>query len=162
MNRHAGLWISRIAHRLEEKVPRSTWASSLPGRKAHHKNDEKDKKAGSVPLIIEASPSVPVVEKKRLYPSGKPLRSDGREMSMQYRPKSTSDGEYLFWGFSPHAGFQSASGQCPKGKHELMSANGLHGSIPTQLARRGGGIKAADVSNQKKRMDICMRYVTAC
>ena len=136
MHHAAGLWMARIVPRLEEKVSRATWTAALHDGKIHAKSDEKDRKAGGVPPEKEENP--PGINEKKMYPAGKPLRMEEREMSKQHRPKSTSSGDYLCWDYSSHAGCVLAAETCTKGKHELMSVNGLHGSILMQLARRGG------------------------
>ena len=83
MRHSAGLWMSRIIPKLEEKVSKAAWLTVLDS-----KQKEKDRKAGSVPPVNET----PV---KRMYPAGRPLRSDEQELSKQHRPKSMSSGDYL-------------------------------------------------------------------
>ena len=125
MRRSAGLWLSRIIPKLEEKVSKASRQTVLGS-----KVKEKDRKAGSIPPLVE-------VPTKRVYPAGKPLRLDEQELSKQHRPKSMASGDYLCWGYSSHAGCAEKGDKCPKGKHELMSVYGLRGSILLQLARRG-------------------------
>ena len=107
-------------------MSKAAWTSVLDS-----KVNEKDRKAGSAP---QSDP----VSAKRMYPAGRPLRLDEQELPKQHRPKSMSTGDYLRWDYSSHGGCSSQSDDCSKGKHELMSVHGLHGSILMQLARRGG------------------------
>ena len=127
MRHPAGLWLSEIIHMLEEKVSKAAWTSVLDSSKG----SEKDRKAGSAP----PNESLPT---KRLYPAGRPLRYEEQELSKQHRPKSMATGDYLCWDYSSHAGCLGKNDVCPKGKREIMSVRGLHGSILMQLARRGG------------------------
>ena len=138
MSHEAGLWRSRVVPRMEEKVSRTTWQRELYGTKGAPKTEEKDRKEGSAPSEEKQSEVIIGEGKKRMYPAGKPFRLEERGLSKHHRPKSTADGAYLCWGFSSHGGCQSTNDNCSKGKHELMSANGLHSSILMQLARRGG------------------------
>ena len=71
-----------------------------------------------------------------MYPFGRPLMVVDREMSRRHCPKSTANGGYLCWDFGPRAGCTSRNGQRSMWMNERMSANGLHGSILTQLAQR--------------------------
>ena len=127
MRHPAGLWLARIIPKLEEKVSKAAWTSVLEPSKVN----EKDREAGSAPPLGEVST-------KRMYPSGRPLRVEEQELSKQHRPKSMTSGDYLCWDYSSHAGCTDKNENCSKGKHELMSVHGLHGSILMQLARRGG------------------------
>ena len=120
------------------KASRATRASALHDVKLQTKNDDKARKAGITTARNAAAPFFPVVEKRRMYPDGETLRLEVREMAKKQRPKSSPSGEYLRWDFSSHDGCQSTSETCTKGKHGIRSVNGLRGSTPTQLARRGG------------------------
>ena len=87
MRHPAGLWLSRIIPKLEEKVSKTAWRSVLDSSKS----SEKDRKAGSVPGA-GAAPT------KRLYPAGRPLRVEEQEISKHHRPKSMTSGDYLCLG----------------------------------------------------------------
>ena len=92
MRHESGFWLSRIVPRMEEKVSKATWKALV----------EHDKQRGAGGGTIE-SPEMeeimpdPIIDKskRKLYPSGKPLRSEERQLSSQFRPKSTSTGDYL-------------------------------------------------------------------
>ena len=84
MRHRAGLWLSRIVPKLEEKVSRAAWKSVLDAPKTN----EKDSKAGSVP-------GVSIHRTKRLYQAGRPLRVEEQEISKQHRPRSMTSGDYL-------------------------------------------------------------------
>ena len=77
-------------------------------------------------------------DKRKIYPSGRPLRLEERELPRKFRTKSTSTGDYLCWDFSSHAGCPENGGACPKGNRDTMSPNGLCYSMRMQMARRGG------------------------
>ena len=136
MHHDSGLWLARIVPRMEEKVSKATWKALT--------EQEKRKGAGGSGADLEEEkdlePDRAVVEKgnRKIYPSGKPLRLEERDLSRKFRPKSTSTGDYLCWDFSSHAGCNEKGSFCSKGKHEMMSTKGLHYSILMQLARRGG------------------------
>ena len=135
MHHEAGHWLSRVIPRMEEKVSKSTWKTLA--------EQEKRKGAGgNVNEMIESEEEVVNIaidkDKRRIYPAGKPLRLEERQLSTQFRPKSTSAGDYLCWDFSSHAGCTEKANSCPKGKHDMMSPNGLHYSMLMQMARRGG------------------------
>ena len=120
---------------MEEKAPKATWKESV--------GNDKRKGAGcgtiEIPEVEESMPG-PIIDKgnRKLDPSEKPLRLEERQLSSQFRPKSTSAGDYLCWDFSSHAGCLEKANSCPKGKREMMSPNGLHFSTLMQMARRGG------------------------
>ena len=93
MRHPAGLWLSRIIPKLEEKVSEATWKEVL----GNSKGNENGRKAGSIP----STESLP---EKRMYPSWKPLRLDVQELPRQHRPKSMKTGDYLRWDYISHAG----------------------------------------------------------
>ena len=121
---------------MEEKVSKSTWEALV----------EQDKRKGAgggvveLPGVEEETPDLVIdKDKRKLYPSWKPLRLGERQLSPQFRPKSTATGDYLCWDFSSHAGCLETANACPKGKHDMMSPYGLHYySMLMQMARRGG------------------------
>ena len=89
MRHQAGLWLSRIIPKLEEKVSNADWKLVLESAKIK----EKEKKEGSAPVTEE-------LPTKSMYPAGKPLRFDEKALSNQHRPKSMSSGAYLRWDYS--------------------------------------------------------------
>ena len=116
--RHAsGLWLSRIIPRMEEKVSKATWKALT----------EQDKRKGAGGSGFDQPDGEAIIEevagkdKRKIYPSGKPLRLEERDLSRKFRPKSTTAGNYLCWDFSSHAGCVEKGIMCSKGNHELMS-----------------------------------------
>ena len=131
MEHPTGYWQCIAVPRLEEKVSRSTWKAFLgavPKRLAAGGGEENQAE------IIPSDSRVPDSD----YPAGQPLSETEQKACRNHRPKSLSDGKYLCWDFSSHAGCRSPGGICPRGKHEITKTAGLHTLIQMQLARRGG------------------------
>ena len=103
-------------------------------------NAEGNKKDGRIRVSTDSAPvsAHPVDTRKRMYPEGLPLSLGGKVISQQQRPKSTSDGEYIWRDFSSRAGCAEKQDQFARGKRDLMATSGLRGSIRMQLSWRGG------------------------
>ena len=131
MEHPAGYWLSIAVPRLEEKVSRSTWETFLgvaPKRLAAGGGEEP------VAELVEVVSRIPDSD----YPAGQPLTEIEQKACRNHRPKSLTDGKYLCWDFSSHAGCRSPNEHCPRGKHEMIKTAGLQLLIQMQLARRGG------------------------
>ena len=128
MDHPAGFWLSIAVPRLEEKVSRSSWETFLaPNRRTTAGGDETSTITGDNHERIPDSS----------YPAGQPLTEIEQRTCRNHRPKSATGGEFLCWDFSCHAGCRSTAGNCPRGKHEIIKATGLHPLIQMQLVRRG-------------------------
>ena len=145
MHHASGLWLSRIIPRMEASASKETWKALT----------EQDKRKGAGGSGLDQPDGGAIIEevvgkdKRKIYPSGKPLRLEERDLSRKFLPKSTTTGDYLCWDFISHAGCVEKGIMCSKGKHELMSTKGLHYSILMQMARRGGLRSSRRIEHEK-------------
>ena len=70
------------------------------------------------------------------------LRVAEFEASKQHCPRGNRSGKPLCWNFNPNSGCAAKGGECPFGLHRRMKRNGLHWTIQSKIARRGGFVGA--------------------
>ena len=91
MHHASGLRLSRIIPRVGEKVSKATWKALAEQDKRKGAGgsgaDQPDGEAAIIEVVGK--------DKRKMYPSGKPLRLEERDFSRKFRPKSTTTGDYL-------------------------------------------------------------------
>ena len=93
-----GIWQSIDVPRLDAKVSRSTWQTFLGLQ------PQRPTAGGSEEDMIETPGHQEVRLPNAEYPAGLPLTESEQLMCRNHMPKSTTDGRFLRWDFSCHAG----------------------------------------------------------